>query len=140
MDQFLDSGRCKIRVFMVWNSPPWTYGVRHQRGLESLLHHHWDACVVVFSETMELDFFEDLVKDGYGGIYLDSDIIVLNSLHSLGNFVSVENYTSGSSFFNGAVMAFERNRFNVPVQLQYCNYSSSDLHFAQNQTRWIKNM
>lgn len=48
----------------------------------------------------------------YGGIYLDSDIIVLTSLHSLGNFVSVENYTSGSSFSKGAVMAFEKNRYS----------------------------
>ncbi|WOL13031.1 hypothetical protein Cni_G21800 [Canna indica] len=159
MEKFLDSGRCQLRVFMVWNSPPWTYGIRHQRGLESLLHHHWDACVVVFSETMELDFFEELVKEGhriaaampnldellkdtptkifssvwfewrkkkhypthyselirlaaiykYGGIYLDSDIIVLNPLHSLKNFVSIEDNTSGKSVFNGAVMAFEKN-------------------------------
>ena len=51
---------------MVWNSPPWIYGVRHQRGLESLLLHHKDACVVVFSETIELDFFKDnFVKDAY---------------------------------------------------------------------------
>lgn len=65
MNQFLQGGRCAMRVFMVWNSPPWTYGIRCQRGLESLLHHHKDACVVVFSETMELDFFREFVKDGY---------------------------------------------------------------------------
>ncbi|KAL3011562.1 hypothetical protein AAZX31_07G205000 [Glycine max] len=33
---------------------------------ESLLFHHPDACVVVFSEMVELDFFkESFVKDGY---------------------------------------------------------------------------
>ncbi|KAJ4769588.1 hypothetical protein LUZ62_053845 [Rhynchospora pubera] len=62
---FHDDNKCEIRVLMVWNSPQWTYGVRHQRGLESLLKHHNHACVVVFSETMELEFFEDFVKDGY---------------------------------------------------------------------------
>ncbi|XP_028759291.1 uncharacterized protein At4g19900 [Neltuma alba] len=66
MDAFFRMGKCDMRVFMVWNSPPWMYGVRHQRGLESLLYHHRDACVVVFSETIELDFFKDnFVNDGY---------------------------------------------------------------------------
>ncbi|KAG6505791.1 uncharacterized protein At4g19900-like [Zingiber officinale] len=159
MDQFLYSGKCRMRVFMVWNSPPWTYGIRHRRGLESLLHHHFDACVVVFSETVELDFFDDLVMEGYrvavampnldellkdtptrifssvwyqwrktkhypvhyselirlaalykyGGIYLDSDIIVLNPIDSVKNFISIEDNLSGNPVFNGAVMAFEKN-------------------------------
>lgn len=64
VNRFLYSGQCSLRVFMVWNSPPWAYGIRHQRGLESLLYHHRDACVLVFSETLELDFFTDFVKDG----------------------------------------------------------------------------
>ncbi|KAK9152449.1 hypothetical protein Syun_010758 [Stephania yunnanensis] len=65
MEEFFRLGKCEMKVFMVWNSPPWMFGVRHQRGLESLLYHHPDACVVVFSETLELDFFKDFVKDGY---------------------------------------------------------------------------
>lgn len=66
MDEFFRKGKCDVRVFMVWNSPPWMYSVRYQRGLESLLHHHPDACVVVFSETIELDFFRDsFLNDGY---------------------------------------------------------------------------
>jgi hypothetical protein len=65
MQSFFGEGnKCEIKVLMVWNSPQWTYGVRHQRGLESLLKHHNNACVVVFSETMELEFFKDFVKDG----------------------------------------------------------------------------
>ncbi|KAK6284142.1 hypothetical protein POUND7_003094 [Theobroma cacao] len=66
MDAFLRKGKCDMRVFMIWNSPPWMYSVRHQRGLESLLAQHRDACVILFSETIELDFFkESFVKDGY---------------------------------------------------------------------------
>ncbi|GMN62176.1 hypothetical protein TIFTF001_031255 [Ficus carica] len=66
MDEFFRKGKCDVRVFMVWNSPPWMFTVRYQRGLESLLHYHPDACVVLFSETIELDFFRDsFVKDGY---------------------------------------------------------------------------
>jgi len=65
MDAFFRKGKCVMRVFMVWNSPPWMFTVRYQRGLESLLFHHPNACVVVFSETIELDFFKDsFVKDG----------------------------------------------------------------------------
>jgi hypothetical protein len=65
MNAFFRKGKCVMRVFMVWNSPPWMFTVRYQRGLESLLYHHPNACVVVFSETIELDFFKDsFVKDG----------------------------------------------------------------------------
>lgn len=159
MNAFFRKGKCDMRVFMVWNSPPWMYSVRHQRGLESVLFHHRDACVVVFSETIELDFFKDsFVKDGfkvavvmpnldellkdtpahefasvwfewrktkfynthyselvrlaalykYGGIYVDSDIIVLKSLSSLNNSVGMEDKLPGSSL-NGAVMAFRKH-------------------------------
>ncbi|KAJ0982644.1 hypothetical protein J5N97_010899 [Dioscorea zingiberensis] len=159
MERFLDSGKCGLRVFMVWNSPPWMYGVRHQRGLESLLHHHRDACVVVFSETMELDFFSSFVKEGfkiavvmpnldellsdtpaqvfatlwydwrktkyypihyselvrlaalyrYGGVYLDSDVVVLRSLASLQNFLAIENQIASLPVYSGTVMSFEKN-------------------------------
>jgi hypothetical protein len=65
MASFFRNGKCGMRVFMVWNSPPWMHSVRHQRGLESLLSRHGDACVVIFSETIDLDFFKDsFVKDG----------------------------------------------------------------------------
>ncbi|KAI3747344.1 hypothetical protein L6452_09798 [Arctium lappa] len=65
MDAFFRKGKCLMRVFMVWNSPPWMFTVRQQRGLESLLFHHPDACVVMFSETLELNFFDGFVKDGF---------------------------------------------------------------------------
>ncbi|KAK4488001.1 hypothetical protein RD792_003740 [Penstemon davidsonii] len=158
MDAFFQKGRCTMRVFMVWNSPPWMFGVRQQRGMESLLHHHRDVCVVVFSETIELNFFSGLVKDGYkvavvmpnldellkdtpthifasvwhdwkktkhypthyselirlaalykyGGIYLDSDVIVLKPLSELNNTVGFEDEPAGKTL-NGAVMAFRKH-------------------------------
>ncbi|XP_039054131.1 uncharacterized protein At4g19900-like [Hibiscus syriacus] len=157
VDAFFKKGKCDIIIFMIWNSPPWMYSVRHQRGLESLLAQHPDACVLVFSETIELDFFKDsFVKNGYkvavampnldellkdtpthvfasvcfewrktkfyathyselvllaalykyGGIYLDSDIIVLKPLLALNNSVGQED--QGSSL-NGALMAFRKH-------------------------------
>ncbi|GJN32764.1 hypothetical protein PR202_gb21289 [Eleusine coracana subsp. coracana] len=65
LERFFEHGKCSLKVFMVWNSPQWSYGVRHQRGLESLLQQHPDACVVKLSETLELEFFRDFVKEGY---------------------------------------------------------------------------
>ncbi|GAB2213734.1 hypothetical protein Droror1_Dr00018047 [Drosera rotundifolia] len=163
-----------MRVFMVWNSPPWMFGVRHQRGLESLLFHHPNACIVVFSETIDLDFFKGFVEEGfkiavampnleellegtptsvfasvwhewritkfysthyselirlaalyrYGGIYLDSDIIILNPLSSLTNSVAFEDIPVNSPL-NGAVMAFDKNSsFIMECLLEF--YSTYD--------------
>ncbi|XP_031268071.1 uncharacterized protein At4g19900 [Pistacia vera] len=181
MDAFFRKGECDMRVFMVWNSPPWMYSVRHQRGLESLLFHHRNACVVVFSETIELDFFKDsFVKDGYkvavvmpnldellmdtpahifasvwyqwrktefysthyselvrlaalykyGGIYIDSDIIVLNNLSSLNNSVGLEEQLAESPL-NGAVMAFRKHS---PFILECLN--EFYMTYDDTQLRW----
>ncbi|XP_022146564.1 uncharacterized protein At4g19900 [Momordica charantia] len=181
MDAFFKKNNCDERVFMVWNSPPWMFGVRHQRGLESVFSHHQNACVVIFSETIELDFFKDnFVKNGYkvavampnldellkdtpthifasiwfewkrtkfypthyselvrlaalykyGGIYLDSDIVVLNPLSSIHNSVGVEDQLAGSSL-NGAVMAFRRHSpFIMECLKEY--YSTYD----DSSSRW----
>ncbi|XP_020223507.1 uncharacterized protein At4g19900 [Cajanus cajan] len=179
MDEFFRVGKCVTRVFMVWNSPPWMFTVRHQRGLESLLFRHPDACVVVFSETVELDFFSGgFVKDGYkvavampnldellkdtpahvfsnvwfewrktefysthyselirlaalykyGGIYLDSDIIVLKPILFLNNSVGTEDQGSGSAL-NGAVMAFQRHSLFIKECLEefYQTYDDTSL-------------
>ncbi|KAL5758392.1 hypothetical protein ACOSP7_021003 [Xanthoceras sorbifolium] len=181
MDAFFRRGRCSMRVFMVWNSPPWMFSVRHQRGLESVLVHHRDACIVVFSETIELDFFKDsFVKDGYkvavvmpnldellkdtpahifasvwfewrkmkfynthyselvrlaalykyGGIYIDSDIIVLKPLSSLNNTVGLEDPLAGSSL-NGAVMAFRKHSPFILECLKefYLTYDDANLRW-----------
>ncbi|CAL5213067.1 unnamed protein product [Lathyrus oleraceus] len=181
MDSFFRKGKCIMRVFMVWNSPPWMFTVRYQRGLESLLFHHPNACVVVFSETIELDFFKDsFLKDGYkvavvmpnldqllkgtpanifssvwfewrmtkfysthyselirlaalykyGGIYLDSDIIVLKPISFLNNSVGIEDYAAGSSL-NGAVMAFGRHSLFIKKCLEefYMTYDDNSLRW-----------
>lgn len=158
IEEFFRRGRCTMKIFMVWNSPAWMFGVRQQRGLESLLYHNRNACVVVLSETIELNFFSGFLKDGfkvavvmpnldellkdtpthifasvwhewkktkyypthyselvrlaalykYGGIYLDSDIIVLKPLSSLNNTVGMEDELAGRTL-NGAVMAFRKH-------------------------------
>ncbi|KAG6395880.1 hypothetical protein SASPL_142013 [Salvia splendens] len=180
MDAFFRRGRCNMRVFMVWNSPPWMFGIRQQRGLESLLHHHPDACVVVFSETIELNFFNGFVKDGYkvsvvmpnldellrdtpthisasvwhewkktkfypvhyselirlaaiykyGGIYLDSDIVMLKPLPELNNTVVYEDGLSGKTL-NGAVMVFRKHSPFVLSCLEefYTSYDDAQLRW-----------
>lgn len=50
----------------------------------------------------------------YGGIYLDSDIVVLQPLLSLNNTVGLENEHSGSNL-NGAVMAFRKHRYCIYI-------------------------
>jgi hypothetical protein len=65
MERFLSDKTCSLRVFMAWMTPPWSFTVKHQRALESLLYFHPTACVVVFTETLELDFFESFVEEGY---------------------------------------------------------------------------
>ncbi|XP_073299206.1 uncharacterized protein At4g19900-like [Primulina huaijiensis] len=158
LDAFFRRVKCKTRVFTVWNSPPWMFGVRQQRALESILYHHRRACVVMFSETIELNFFGEFVKHGYnvavvmpnldellkdtpthifasvwqewkksknypthyselvrlaalykyGGVYLDSDIIVLKPLSELNNTVGLENELAEKTL-NGAVMSFRKH-------------------------------
>ncbi|KAL6546217.1 hypothetical protein OROMI_021938 [Orobanche minor] len=180
MDAYFRSGTCKMRVFMVWNSPSWMFGVRQQRGLESLLYHHMDACVVVFSETIALNFFNGFVKQGYkvavvmpnldelmkdtptrifasvwhdwkktkyyrrhyselvrlaslykyGGIYLDSDILVLNPLSKLSNTVGFEDEPAGKTL-NGAVMAFRKHSPFIMSCLEefYASYDDAQLRW-----------
>lgn len=198
MEAFFHREKCHFRVFMVWNSPPWMYSVRHQRGLESLLLQHPDACVVVFSETIELDFFKHFLKDGYkvatampnldellkdtpthifssvwfewrktkfysthyselvrlaalykyGGLYIDSDIIVVRPLYSLNNSVGMENPGSMEGQFprgslNGAVMAFRKNSPFIMECLSefYLTYDDSRFRWngADLLTRVAKN-
>ncbi|CAM6069714.1 unnamed protein product [Sphagnum tenellum] len=74
MQQFLHQDTCSIRVFMAWTTPPWSLTVRHQRTLESLFHFHPNACVVVFSETLEMDFFKTFVQEGFKVAVVQPDL------------------------------------------------------------------
>lgn len=61
-------------------------------------------------------FFCYFVFPRYGGLYIDSDIIVVRPLYSLNNSVGMENPGSMEGQFprgslNGAVMAFRKNRY-----------------------------
>jgi hypothetical protein len=46
----------------------------------------------------------------YGGIYLDSDVVVLKPLTSLQNSIGAVKLVSGNYSFSGAVLAFEKQR------------------------------
>ncbi|RLM86087.1 uncharacterized protein C2845_PM04G29680 [Panicum miliaceum] len=194
MERFFELGKCSMKVFMVWNSPQWAYGVRHQRGLESLLKQHPDACVVMLSETLELESFREFVKEGYkvavavpnldellestpthefasvwyewrqtkyyplhyselirlaalykyGGIYLDSDIIVLKPLTLLRNTIGATNPVPGSSDYSGAVLAFEKQSPLLEECLKefYSTYDDTILQWnsAELMTRVISNL
>lgn len=65
MAAFLKQESCTMRVFMAWTTAPWSYTTRHQRAMESLLHFHPKACVVVFVEDVDFKSLESFVDDGY---------------------------------------------------------------------------
>ncbi|KAK3125400.1 hypothetical protein QOZ80_7BG0604390 [Eleusine coracana subsp. coracana] len=194
LERFFEHGKCSLKVFMVWNSPQWSYGVRHQRGLESLLQQHPDACVVKLSETLELEFFRDFVKEGYkvavtvpnldellestpthifasvwyewqktkyyplhyselvrlaalykyGGVYIDSDVIVLKPLTSLRNSIGAVKQVSGNYSFSGAVLAFDKQSPLLEECLKefYSSYDDTLLQWngAELITRVISNL
>ncbi|XP_062189293.1 uncharacterized protein At4g19900-like [Phragmites australis] len=194
IERFFEHGKCSMKVFMVWNSPEWAYGVRHQRGLESLLKQHPEACVVMLSETLELKFFKEFLKEGYkvavavpnldellestpthvfaslwyewrqtkyyplhyselvrlaalykyGGIYLDSDVIVLKPLTSLRNSIGATKQVSGNSSFSSAVLAFEKRSPFLAECLKefYSTYDDTLLQWngAELMTRVISNL
>jgi len=64
LSAFFKQGSCSLRIFMAWTTAPWAYTPRHQRVIESILHFHPQACIVVFTETIDFQFFESWVKEG----------------------------------------------------------------------------
>lgn len=64
LDQFLAQGSCSLKVFMAWTTPGWGFTARHLRALESLFRFHPNACVVVLSETIDVDYFKTFLKEG----------------------------------------------------------------------------
>lgn len=64
LSAFFKQEKCTMRIFMAWTTAPWTYTTRHQRTMESLLHFHSQACIVVFTETIDFEFFDAFVNEG----------------------------------------------------------------------------
>lgn len=64
LDQFLVQGSCSLKVFMAWTTPGWGFTARHLRVLESLFRFHPNACVVILSETIDIDYFKTFLKEG----------------------------------------------------------------------------
>jgi lactosylceramide 4-alpha-galactosyltransferase len=189
MEAFLGQESCTMRVFMVWATPSWGFTARHQRALESLFRLHRNACVAVFSETLEQNSFNSFVKQGYkvavvrpdlqellaqtpsealaaevakwkenplfhfhysellrlaalykfGGVYLDTDMLVLRPLDSLRNTVGSEITSNGDLRLNGAFLAFDKsNLFLKKCMEEFTrtfNASSAEYNGADLLTR-----
>ena len=151
---------CTTHFFLAWTTSGDSFRLRYRRTVESALRFHPEACVVVFSPTLPLDFFQrfwdlgynviverpdirallegtpaegwlrdvDHHREGkyfyshvtdifrfatlhrYGGIYLDTDVIVMRSMEGLENCVGAElaGEQGEAKILNGAIMAFER--------------------------------
>lgn len=67
-------------------------------------------CKICCKCISNFKFISFVVFFRYGGIYLDSDIIVVKPLFSLNNAVGLEDQLAGNSL-NGAVMAFRKHRY-----------------------------
>jgi len=80
----------------------------------------------------------------YGGIYLDSDIIVLKPLTSLRNTIGATNHVPGSSSYSGAVLAFEKQSPLLEECLKEFYSTYDDTHLQWNgaglMTRVISNL
>ncbi|KAG8080068.1 hypothetical protein GUJ93_ZPchr0007g6074 [Zizania palustris] len=147
MEKLFEHGKCSMRVFMVWNSPQWAYGVRHQRGLESLLRQHPDACVIMLSETLELEFFQEFVKEGYKVAValpnLDELLEGTETHYALLLFTNMVGYTL-TLIFSGAVLAFEKHSPFLAECLKefYSTYDDKLLQWngAELMTRVIRNI
>lgn len=57
----------------------------------------------------------------YGGIYLDSDIIVLKPISSLSDTVGLEDELN-KNVLNGAVMAFPKHRLTHPCFMHFSGF------------------
>jgi hypothetical protein len=61
-----DLSTFKDRFFVfVWTTPGTTFGLKHHRAIESVLYHHPEARVRVFSNTLDCSMFSWLRRDGF---------------------------------------------------------------------------
>ncbi|KAI3988586.1 hypothetical protein MKX01_026950 [Papaver californicum] len=157
--EFFRQGKCSLQVFMIWNSPPWMFSVRHQRGLESLLYHHPDACVMVFSETIDLDFFRASSKIAVAMPNLDELLentpthefvsawfewrktsfysVHYSELIRLAALYNVEDQL-GNGSFRGAAMAFKKHSPFIMECLKEYYATYGDTLFRWNGAELLK--
>lgn len=160
VERFFQHTNCSLNFFLAWTTPPHTFTLRYRRTVESTLKFHPTACMVVYSPTLPVDYFDafwnmgynviverpdvpHLLKDTpaeawyrnidrwrsgehfynhiteiirlstlykYGGVYLDTDVVVMRDMSSLRNCVGTE--LSGArgeaKVLNGAVLVFDK--------------------------------
>ena len=172
IERFLQQTSCSLNFFLAWTTPPNTFTLRYRRTVESTLKFHPTACMVVYSPTLPVDYFDDFWNMGYnviverpdvphllkntpaeawyrnierwrvgvhffshiteiirlstlykyGGVYLDTDVIVMRDMSSLRNCVGTE--LSGAhgeaKVLNGAVLVFDKgSRFMWEAMVEY---------------------
>jgi len=151
---------CTSRFFLAWTTSSDSFRLRYRRTIESTLRFHPEACVVVFSPTLPVNYFQTFWDLGYnvivvrpdirallegtpaegwlreverhregkyfyshvtdifrfatlyryGGIYLDTDVIVMRDMGHLENCVGAElaGEHGEAKILNGAIMAFPK--------------------------------
>eukprot|EP00232_Nephroselmis_pyriformis_P011387 CAMPEP_0182884430 /NCGR_PEP_ID=MMETSP0034_2-20130328/18990_1 /TAXON_ID=156128 /ORGANISM="Nephroselmis pyriformis, Strain CCMP717" /LENGTH=322 /DNA_ID=CAMNT_0025017631 /DNA_START=219 /DNA_END=1187 /DNA_ORIENTATION=+ len=172
VDKFIRTSGCKLNFFLAWTTAAEKFSLRYRRTVESTLKFHPTACLIVYSPTMPLDFFQrfwdlgyniiverpdipyllagtpaevwydniDRWKEGefffshiteiirlatlhkYGGMYLDTDVIVMRELDGLQNCLGTElaGPHGEAKVLNGAVLKFEKgSRFIWEAMVEF---------------------
>ncbi|CAI9783846.1 unnamed protein product [Fraxinus pennsylvanica] len=117
----------KFRFFMTWISSVESFGDRELFTVESLFKTHPNGCLIIawYNQLMQGNVYPGEVSLGqnlsnllrlellyrFGGIYLDTDILVLKSFKRLRNTIgaqTINHETRNWSRLNNAVMIFDK--------------------------------
>ena len=160
VEKFMAKSNCSLNFFLAWTTSAKKFSLRYRRTIESTLKFHPDSCLIIYSPTLTLDYFQmfwdlgyniiverpdvpylirgtpaeawyagiEKWKEGqyffshiteiirlatlwkYGGVYLDTDVVVMQELYNLKNAVGTElsDERGEAKVLNGAVLAFEK--------------------------------
>ena len=172
VEKFMQKSNCSLNFFLAWTTSAKKFSLRYRRTIESTLKFHPDACLIIYSPTLTLDYFQmfwdlgyniiverpdvpylikgtpaeawyagiEKWKEGqyffshiteiirlatlwkYGGVYLDTDVVVMQELYNLKNAVGTElsDERGEAKVLNGAVLAFEKgSKFILEAMVEF---------------------
>ncbi|CAO2813600.1 unnamed protein product [Amaranthus hypochondriacus] len=169
LQQFVETNKCRLNIFMTWISTTKYFGKREIFSLESILKSHPNDCVIIISKIMASKYGKNLIKPylekgyfiltiapdfpmifhgtpaqnwlerlinggidpgkipitqnlsnllrivvlyKYGGVYFDSDMIILKSVYGLRNCIGIQELDQQTNEWisvNNAVLIFDKN-------------------------------
>ncbi|KAB2621965.1 lactosylceramide 4-alpha-galactosyltransferase-like [Pyrus ussuriensis x Pyrus communis] len=158
--EFLNHG-CSVQFYMIWFSPATSFGKREFLAVDSLFNSNPKACLMILSKSMDSGrgyrIMKPILDRGfkldpgyiplsqnlanlvrlamlykYGGIYLDTDLILLKDFSALRNAIgaqSLDSENKNANMLNNAVMAYD---ISHPVLLDFLDEFASTF----NGNKW----